>query len=375
MSTELGTRAWVEVDASALRENLRRIAHRVGPEARLIPMVKADAYGLGVLQAVDALEPMDPWGFGVAAVDEGLALRRHGVRRPVLVLSPAPREALEAAVAAELEVSVSDAGTLDRLVALAEGGASPAFHLEVDTGMGRAGIPSAEAEHWIPLLERARAAGVRWAGCYTHLHSADESAGSVHEQWRRFEGALGVLRARETGVLVHVLNSAGCMRCPEYGCDAVRPGIFLYGGGVGADQPRPESVAALRARVVHVRDAAPGTPLGYGSTYRAVGHERWATVCIGYGDGLPRGLGNRGEALVRGRRAAIVGRISMDVTVVDITDVPDVAVGDVVTFIGNDGDQRITVDEVAEMVGTISYEVLTGLTPRVQRIWVHDSTR
>ena len=160
------------------------------------------------------------------------------------------------------------------------------------------------------------------------------------------------------------------MRCPAYAGDAVRPGIFLYGGRVGRDLPAPEAVASVRARVVHVRSAAAGTTVGYGSTYRADGDERWATVSIGYGDGLPRSLGNCGSALVAGRRVPIIGRISMDVTVVDITGAPSVESGDVATFLGSDGDERITVDEVAELAGTISYEVLTGFTQRLPRVWM-----
>jgi alanine racemase len=150
----------------------------------------------------------------------------------------------------------------------------------------------------------------------------------------------------------------------------VRPGIFLYGGRIGADQPEPETVASVCARIVHIRTAEAGDTVGYGSTYTAEARQQWATVSIGYGDGLPRALGNMGDALVAGRRVPIIGRISMDVTVVNITGIAGVSVGDVATFIGSDGDEKITVDEVAEQVSSISYEVLTGFTPRLPRIWV-----
>ena len=149
----------------------------------------------------------------------------------------------------------------------------------------------------------------------------------------------------------------------------MRPGIFLYGGEIGEGQPRPIPVVSLRARVVHTRDAAPGTTLGYGATYRARGAERWATLSIGYGDGLPRVLGNGGQAIVRGRIVPIIGRISMDVTVVDITGVAGVGLGDIATLIGSDGDHTISLDDVASRAGTISYEILTGLTQRLPRVW------
>ncbi len=332
-------------------------------------MVKADAYGLGMGGVVEAFEPASPWAFGVATVDEGLELRALGVSRPVWVLSPTLPGTLEAAGEGGLTVSVSHPATLARLRTLAPKVATPVFHLEVDTGMGRAGFAWNDIDPAVEAARAAEAAGARWEGCYTHLHSADEAPGTIRDQWERFQKALARMGGSPDPLLIHALNSAGALRSPEYAADAVRPGIFLYGGRVGPETPDPAEVVAVRARVVHVRDVAPGTSLGYGATYHARGTERWATVSIGYGDGLPRALGNRGSALVRGRRAPIVGRISMDVTVVDITGASAVEIGDVVTFIGTDGDERITLDEVAELAGTISYEILTGLTPRLPRIW------
>jgi len=170
-------------------------------------------------------------------------------------------------------------------------------------------------------------------------------------------------------LLVRVLNGAGVFRTPERARGIVRPGIFLYGGGIGDGQPVPRAVVSVRARVVHVRDVIAGTTLGYGATYRAEGPERWATLCIGYGDGLRRSLGNRGNALLHGCLVPIIGRISMDVTVVDITDRPEVAVGDVATLLGSDGERAITLDDMALQAGTISYEILTGLTSRLPRVW------
>lgn len=365
----------MEVDASALRENLGTIRASVGPQPGLVPMVKADAYGVGMAAAARVLSAEGIWGLGVATVSEGCALRDLGNAVPVVVFSPAPPGEVESAVEAGLVLTVSHADTLERLTALARAGMEAEFHLEVDTGMGRAGFDWREAAVWGPQAARAHAAGARWTGCFTHLHSADEDPSTVDEQWRRFQEALAALSLPGEGMRIHALNSAGAFCRPEYAGDLVRPGIFLYGGRSGAEAPTPRRVASVRARVVHLKNARPGDTVGYGATHTASGSERWATVSIGYGDGLPRNLSNRGWALVRGRRVPIVGRISMDVTVVDITDVEAVEAGDVVTFIGRDGEAEITVDEVAELAGTISYEILTGFTARIPRVWenVHES--
>ncbi|HSW28233.1 MAG TPA: alanine racemase [Longimicrobiales bacterium] len=362
----------MELSADALRHNLRSVRASVGPGVRLLPMVKADAYGTGVAGAVAALEADDPYGYGVAAVEEGVELRALGVLKPILVLSPTPPASVRAGVEAGLTLSISSLEALDLVLSAAAGGPA-AFHLEVDTGMGRAGFDWRDTPRWAPRALQAHAAGVRWTGCFTHMHSADEGRPTVDLQWGRLQEALAAAGRPEGEFLVHGLNSAASLRCPEYAADLVRPGIFLYGGRVGSDQPSPEDVASVHARIVHVRSAPAGTTLGYGSTYRSGGDERWATVAMGYGDGLPRALGNRGHALVGGTRVPIVGRISMDVSVVDITHVAGVRPGDVATFIGSDGDERISVDEVAESVGTISYEILTGFTRRVARIWTDGS--
>jgi alanine racemase len=369
MSTNPTARAWVEVNADALRRNYARIGDAAGPDARILPMVKADAYGLGVAEVVRCLEPLDPWGFGVATVQEGVRLRALGVRRPVVVCSPAPVDEIDAGVQAGLQLSISSLDALDRLeAAAARSGGVAEWHLDLDTGMGRSGFDWRSAGDWLSDATRPRE-HVRWIGCYTHLHSADENEESVEEQWDRFSDVLDRVDRPPPGLLVHVLNSAGVFRTPRYARAVVRPGIFLYGGFVGAGQPVPEPVAAVRARVVHLRDVEPGTTLGYGSTYTASGSERWATLSIGYGDGLPRALSNRGSALLSGTCVPIIGRISMDVTVVDCTGVASVQPGSVATLVGEDGGVRITVDQVADRAGTISYEVLTGLTARLPRVW------
>ena len=369
MLTNLRDRAWVEVQADALLRNASTLQQVVGPGSRLIPMVKADAYGIGLSQAVRILETTNPWGFGVATLREGLELRRLGVTYPVLVVSPLPPASTEAAVEAGLQLGISNPESLSLVTDAADRvGRTADIHIEIDTGIGRSGFNWKDASGWKRDLDDAIKLGVRWVGSYTHLHSADEDHDTVLEQWTRFQEALRQLDVPDS-VLIHIVNSAGALRLPELAASAIRTGIFLYGGSAGVALPDPDPVVSVHARVVHIRQANAGDTVGYGATYRAETNEYWASLGIGYGDGIPRLLGNRGSVLIHGCRAPMIGRISMDVTVVNISDIPNVSLGDIATLIGSDKDEQITVDDVAEQADTIGYEILTGLSPRLPRIW------
>jgi len=371
MSTNPEGRAWLRASARALVANFERLRTSVGAEARVIPMVKADAYGLGMADVVRALRPAGPWGWGVATLGEGLRLRDLGVSDPVVVLAPLIPAELPEAIRAGLQVSVCSLEALEALATAArETGGGAEMHLDVDTGMGRTGFDWTGASEWMPrVTELAGGGAIDWVGCFTHLHSAEDDDASVREQLRRFDEVLERLPETAPDLMIHVLNSAGAFAAPAHGRDAIRPGIFLYGGGVGPGRTRPEPVVSLHARVCHLREASPGTSLGYNVTYRASRSETWATLSIGYGDGLPRALSNKGSALIGGRRVPIIGRISMDLTVVDITDLSGVRIGDVATLLGAEGREEITLDELAETAGSVSYEILTRFTPRLPRIW------
>lgn len=370
-------RAWVEVDAGALRRNLERVRDAAAPGAKLIPVVKSDAYGIGARRAVAALGAARPFGFAVATVAEGVELRRMGVREPVLIVAPVPPATLPAAVRAGLVASVSDVAALAALGEAAASAPAPVpFQIEVDTGMGRAGFFLHERSGWWDAVAAATEGRLRLFGVFTHLHSADEpDLASARRQVERFDDFVAWAR-RAPGVhddmLVHCSNSAGALRLRSNAENAVRPGLFLYGGRPFDAPVRPEPVVALRARVALVRDVPPETTAGYGATYRASGPERWATVAAGYGDGLPRSLGNKGAALAAGSVARIVGRVSMNATVLRLG--PDarstIAAGDSVTFVGRDSGSEISLERVAEAAGVVGYEILTGLSPRLPRIWL-----
>ncbi len=330
-------------------------------------MVKADAYGLGVKHVVPALRDAGVRCFGVASADEARELRALGVEDRVVVFGPFAPGMERAVVEARAEATVSDLATIERFAAAARHGAVP-IHLEIDTGMGRAGVPARIAEKTAADFGAALSAdGVRWAGVFTHLHSADEPGRpGAAEQLDAFRRVVAGL-APPPSVEVHVANSAAAFWDALPPGVGARPGIYLYGAPVPGG-PTPAPVAALRATIVRVVDAPVGATVGYGSTHRAASRERWATAAIGYGDGLPRALSNRGGALIHGVRSRIVGRVSMDLTVLDVTGREDVRPGDDATFVGVDGPAEVTLAEVAGHAETIPYEVLTGLAPRVPRL-------
>jgi alanine racemase len=342
--------AWVEVDLGALVRNARALARRA--TVPLLPMVKADAYGLGVAQVARALEAVDPWGYGVATVDEGIAVRAAGITRPIVVFTPMLAAEMAAARRAELRPALGDPAAI-----AAWGGAGP-WHLSIDTGMNRAGVPWHETAALAALLTASPPEGV-----FTHLHSAELDNGSAEQQVERFERALSALPARPS--MVHVENSPALERLRTRSeWTVVRPGVFLYGVGSGGALT-PEPVASLWARVVEIRNIPAGESVSYDATYVASSTRRVATLAAGYADGYRRGLSNVGCVRVGGVDARVVGIVTMDMTMVDVTDVPCV-VGDAVELIGGG---RLTVSAVAERAGLSPYEILVGLALRAPRLY------
>jgi alanine racemase len=343
-------RAWVEVDLDHLIGNARAVLDQA-PGAQLLPMVKADAYGVGALACARTLEQLDPWGFGVATVPEGIQLRQAGIRRPILVFTPAQPDQLAAYRDHDLRA------VLDRPEIIVSW--TVPFHLEVDTGMARCGL------RWDDGAALARCASPQLEGVFTHLFAADTDAASVSTQWERFTEA-----RRRLGMsprLVHVANSAGAWRLRQE-LSLVRPGIYLYGGRTAPDLPLPLPVATLRAPVVSLRGVRAGDSVSYGGDWLAPGATTVATLGVGYADGVPRAVQDRAHVLLGGCRYPLVGRVTMDFVMVDLGPAPPpVAVGDVATLIGRDGDEAITIDEFASWAGSISYEILARLGARVER--------
>ncbi len=351
---EAKPRAWVEVDLGALVRNARALARQA--RTHLLPMVKADAYGLGALPVARALEALDPIAFGVSSIVEGEELRRGGVKRPVVVFTPTHARDLLRLRAAALTPTLAAA---DGIVRWAELGGGE-WHLAIETGMHRAGIG------W-DAVGALRDALVRCppAGAFTHFHSAELDDGSLERQEERFRRAIEALPMRPA--MLHTENSAAIARRNPSPWDCVRPGVFLYGVGSGEGAAiQPEPVVHLRAQVLEVRDVASGETVSYDATWRANGPRRVATIACGYADGYRRQLGNLGRALLGDGVAPVAGIVTMDMTMLDVTGIP-CAPGDIATLIGRAGDRLLTAETVAAMAGLSPYELLTGLRQRVAR--------
>ncbi len=358
------TRAWVEVDLGALLRNGALVVEHTG--ARLLPMVKADAYGLGATRVACALEELDPWGFGVATVTEGDELRRAGIERPIVVFTPLLIEEFDAARRARLTPTL---GSADAIAAWRQSGLP--WHLAIDTGMNRAGVSWRDVGSIHTAIASSPPQGV-----FTHFHSAQLNDGSRRTQEERFAQVLAALPVQPK--MVHAENSPAIARHGRDGArqwTVARPGIFLYGVASGeGEEITPDPVVALRARVVDVRVIDVGDTVSYDATYRADSRRRIATLALGYADGYRRALSNIGIALVRGKRARVVGVVTMDMTMIDVTNIA-CDLGDIATLIGRDGDDQLSVAEVAATGRLSPYELLTGLRSRLPRRFVADGSQ
>jgi alanine racemase len=319
-------------------------------------VVKAGGYGHGAVQVAMAAVEGGATGLAVATLEEAHELGRIVSPERILVMGGLTPDSAPAAVATGCSVGVS---TAEMVAALGASDEVVPVHLKIDTGMGRFGCSPADAPALARSIEESE--GLRLAGTWTHFASADSDEAMTRAQFDRFIEALADFDV-DPGMR-HACNSAGALRHPEFGLDGSRCGIAIY----GCEWPGTRPALALRAVVTHVKTVDRDATVGYGATWRAPKRSRVATIAIGYADGVHRARSNRGHVLVRGGRAPLIGAVSMDAITVDVTDVPGVAAGDVATLIGEDGDERITAEEVAAWSNTISYEIVTSIGPRVER--------
>ena len=385
---------WAEVSLGALTYNLEAIRKYVNPTnekrktpRKILSIVKGNAYGHGGPQVARALEKAGSDWFGVTCTDEGIAVREVGVRKPILILTGfVPGEEvrlLEHDLTAVIH-RCDQLAPLER-VAARRGGRKPAsFHLKIDTGMNRLGIASDDVDCFARQLAKCK--HLQLTGIFSHFASSevftDTAVGKqTCEQEKRFYAALERLRA--LGIdpgLVHLANSAAIVTRPETWADMVRPGAILYGyhPGYNPVEKREEAearlplkpVMSLRSKIISLRSVPAGAGIGYNATFVAKRPSRIGVLAAGYGDGIHRSLGNRGSVLLRGKLVPIIGIISMDVTMIDVTDIEGVETGEVATIYGSDGNQVLPANRVARSIGTVTSDLLSAASQRVERVYV-----
>jgi alanine racemase len=391
----VGRPVWAEVSLSALRDNLQAIRDYVNPASekrqtprKVLSIVKGNGYGHGGADVSKALEKFGSDWFGVASAGEGMELRKAGVRKPILVLGgfwPGEEKNL-------IEHNLTPAIHRCEHLALFDSAAAKArkkhvqIHLKIDTGMNRLGIAHSDIDCFAGQLAKCKR--LELGGTFTHLASSEvftdtPTGRETPEQLKLFFGALDRLRA--CGIssgLVHIANSAAIAARPEAWADMVRPGAVLYGYHPGFDPLdlrtlyeaklalRP--VMSLRARLVNVRSIAAGAGVGYNASWVAKRPSRVAVLSAGYGDGIHRSLGNHGCVYIRGHKAPIIGIVSMDVSMLDVTDVPDAVIGDIATLYGTDGDNVYPANVIARSIHTVTSDLISGVSRRVPRFYLRN---
>jgi alanine racemase len=378
-----GRPVWAEISLQAILHNLELVQEKVGPGRTVLAVVKSNAYGLGAVPIARALEKAGVRWFGVTCANEGMELRESGIRKRILVLTgfwPGEEKRLIENGLTPAVTRVEDLSHLERAAKAARRKSPFPFHLKINTGMNRLGISPSEIDAFASELAGSR--HLQLEGTFTHLASSEDFRSRQSEgQEQVFRECLERLRALGISAgVVHLANSAAICARPSTWFDLVRAGAILYGYHQSFAPPEIEEeirsklplkpCLSLRARIISLREVPSGQGVGYGARYMTNGPSRIAVINAGYADGIVRQRTNHGCAIVRGRRVPLVGTISMDLTTLDVTSVPDVALGEVVTIYGEDGNARIAVSEVAREINTVTSELLCALGKRVSRYYV-----
>ena len=365
---------WVEIDLAASYHNIRRIGAMVGPQVKVLSMVKAEAYGHGLKAISQTAEKAGASMLGFASLSEALLLEPGEVSIPKLVVGWTPGFLAESAIRNDVACMVCDLDTATEFARTAQSmGKVAHVHVKVDTGMGRLGFLPDEAVNAIEQI--ASMNGLELDGVFTHFAKADEADPAyTYQQFEKFARVLNEVDARGLHIPIkHCANSPTILRFPEMHLDMVRPGIIQHGLDPSDDVLCPSDfkpVLTLKTMIASVKLMPPGSRISYGGTYITADYERIAVIPIGYADGFRRKPNNWGEVLVRGRRAPIIGRVCMDQCMINVSHIPEVQRGDEVVLIGAQGDDRIRAEDVAVKLGTNNYETTSMVMARVPRIYL-----
>lgn len=375
-------RVYAKVNLDAVRENMDNMKANIAPETKMIGVIKTDGYGHGAIPIARELEPVDyMFGFAVATAEEAFILRRAGIRKPILILGFTFPYSYKQLIEQEIRITVFRRDTLSELSGAVKELAGEGkdvkakVHVKVDTGMSRIGVrPDEEGLSFVK--EALLTEGIEVEGIFTHFARADEmNKEAAYRQLTLFKDFIGRIE-KETGYRVpvkHCSNSAGIIELPEANMDVVRAGITLYGLWP-SEEVRKDIVAlkpalSLYSHIVYVKEIEQGTAVSYGGTFTADKKMRIATIPVGYGDGYPRGLSGRGYVLIHGKKAPVLGRVCMDQFMVDVSHIGEAAEGDLVTMIGKDGNEEITMEQLGNLSGRFNYELACDLGKRIPRVY------
>ena len=376
-------RICAEIDLSAISWNMESMHRNLKPGTDMIAVVKTDGYGHGAAAIAHKIEDLPYlWGFAVATFEEAEELRQAKITKPILILGYVFPYCYEDLARLQIRPAVFRLDMLEQLAAAGKKAGRPvSIHVALDTGMSRIGVrPDDQGVDFVRrVLELQKEGWICLEGIFTHFSRADETdLDHTYMQIRRFSEFCSRIE-KELGYRIplrHCSNSAGIIRLPEANFDLVRAGITLYGLWPSSDVPQEpvplRPVMSLRSHIVYIKTVDEGTQVSYGGTYVTSKEERLATVPVGYGDGYPRSLSNRGYVLIRGRKAPIRGRVCMDQMMVDVTHIPEAQEGDTVTLIGQDGDLSISMEEMGDLSCRFNYELACDISPRVPRVFIDD---
>lgn len=372
MKTYFRTQANINLDA--IYQNVEHAKRLLKPETKLMAVIKADGYGHGAVEIADTIDALAD-AYGVAILEEGIELRRAGVRKPILILGYTPPEQYEELIAYDIATAAFTLEMARKLSSTAvKMGQNGKIHLKLDTGMSRIGF-GLTGESLEQILEVSRLPGIVIEGCFSHFATMDEADKTrAMNQFRRFLDFTEKLEGRGVSLPVkHISNSAGIIEAPEVQLDMVRDGICLYGlyPSEEVQKHRLPLVPAMewKARISFVKELPAGVEIGYGGTYTTSRDTKVATIPVGYADGYPRCLSGKGSVVIAGKRAPILGRVCMDQFMVDVTDIPAAAIGTEVTLVGRDGEEEISMEEISAMAHSFNYEFACDVGKRVPRVY------
>jgi alanine racemase len=373
------SRVCANIDLSAIMHNMEAMHQNIDPNTKIMAVIKADGYGHGAVPIAKEIEHLDyVYGYAAATVEEGMILRNNGIQKPILILGYIFPDQYEEVIQAEICPSVFTLEMAEELSAAAEKvGKDCRMHFAVDTGMSRIGFAD-KPESVEEIKKIAALPNVEIEGMFTHFARADETdKAPAVEQLERYLTFADLLEKAGVQIpLKHCSNSAGIIRMPEANLNLVRAGITIYGiypsDEVERDIVKLKPAMELKSHVAYVKDLPAGTAISYGGTFASENDLRVATIPVGYADGYPRTLSNKGWVLIHGQKAPILGRVCMDQFMVDVTHIPDVKHGDEVTLIGRDGDEFISIETFGDMSGRFSYEFACDISKRVPRVYIKD---